>query len=116
MSNQRRRIGLTLAVVCLAATRAVTAGSQCPNLSGTYLIQGEDGQVQISIEQYKCGRIEIVRDSGYDGEVTPEKHVLKLDGKDQADTPWLGAGGLPSTSARFVGSELLVEVRIAGRG
>ena len=51
------------------------------------MIQFEDGQVHIAIDQHGCDRISIVRKSGYLGTLTSETHVLKLDGKEQKDSP-----------------------------
>ena len=87
-----------VAAISLAATNNATASPQCPNLSGDYIIQGEDGQVNIAIQQHECDRINIVRKSNYFGRITSEKHMLKLDGKDQQDSPWLG--GADSTRLR----------------
>ena len=78
------------------------------------MIQGEDGQVYITIDQHECDRISIVRKSNYLGTITSEKHLLKLDGKDQKDSPWLGSTEQYRTSAKFVGSELQVKARTVG--
>ena len=91
--------------------RALAASAQCPNLAGNYAIEGEDGKVYISIEQHACESVSIVRKSDYLGTITFEKHVLKLDGKVQNDSPWLGGSEQYRTSARFVGSALRVEAR-----
>ncbi len=104
-----------VAAISLAATNNATASPQCPNLSGDYIIQGEDGQVNIAIQQHECDRINIVRKSNYLGRITSEKHMLKLDGKDQQDSPWLGGTEQYTTSAKFVGSELRVKARTTNR-
>ena len=78
------------------------------------MIQGEDGQVRIAIDQHECDRSNIVRKSNYLGTITSEKHILKLDGKNQKDLPWLGSTEQYRTSARFVGSELRVKARTTG--
>ena len=75
------------------------------------MIQGEDGQVHIAIDQHDCNRISIVSKSNYLGTITSETHILKLDGKDQKDSPWFGSVEQYRTSAKFVGSELLVTAR-----
>src|SRR5437899_3347437 len=104
---KRTRLIAWLTAGCFLAvgTSTLAVGVQCPDLSGDYMIQGEDGQVHISITQYKCDRIVIVRKNGYLGTQTLEKHTLELDAKEHADTRWLGARRRPRTSARFVGSE-----------
>lgn len=103
-----------LLIILLAVASAAMASPECPNLSGNYMIQGEDGQVHIAIEQHECDRINIVRKSGYLGKITSETHILKLDGKDQKDLSWLGGREQYMTSAKFVGSELQIKARTAG--
>ena len=92
----------------------VSARSPCPNLSGKFMLQGEDGQVHISMIQHGCERITIIRQSGYLGHITTERHVLKIDGKAQKDSPWLGGLRQAMTAAKFVGSELQVEIQTPG--
>jgi hypothetical protein len=78
------------------------------------MLQGEDGQVHISMIQHGCERITIIRQSGYLGHITTERHVLKIDGKAQKDSPWLGGLRQAMTAAKFVGSELQVEIQTPG--
>lgn len=111
MPNRRQWVILVAMATSLTATRDATGSPKCPNLSGNYMIQGEDGQVHISIDQRRCDRITIVRKSGYLGKITFEKHTLNLDGIDQKDSPWLGGSEQFRTSARFVGSKLEVKAR-----
>jgi hypothetical protein len=92
----------------------VTPSVQCPSLSRKYVIQGEDGQVHISIEQQGCNRVTIARDSWYLGKLRSEKHVLQLDGIVRDDSAWLGSAGRHKTSAKFDGATLRVEVRVDG--
>jgi hypothetical protein len=77
------------------------------------VIQGEDGQVHISIEQQGCERATIVRESGYLGTITTEKHALKLDGTVQDDSPWWGSQDQYKSSAVFNGSALQIEAKTA---
>src|SRR5688572_29934827 len=82
--------------------QAATTPSKCPNLSGQYVIQGEDGQVGIIIEQQQCERITIVRRSGYLGKIRSETHRLTLDGKAHEDSKWFGGSdNCCETSAAF---------------
>lgn len=85
-----------------------------PESFGSYVSQGEDGQVHIAIDQHGCDRIEIVRRNNYLGTITSETHTLKLDGKEHKDSPWLGGAEQYRTSARFVGSELQLKARTNG--
>ena len=96
-------------------TEAVAATPKCLDVSGKYVIQGEDGQVHISILQERCDRATIRRDSGYLGKITSEEHVLKLDGTVQEDSPWLGSTDRYETSAKFNNSALQIEAR-TGKG
>ena len=93
-----------------SATEATTA-PRCPNLSGTYVIQGEDGQVHISVEQERCDRVTIRRETSYLGRITGEKHMLNLDGLFQEDQPWFGGTGGYKTLTMFNGSALHIQAR-----
>lgn len=99
----------------LAVAPVPNAGAQCPNLSGAYVLQGEDGQVHISIRQRGCESITIVRKTGYpDTPMVSETHALTLDGKTQPDAPWYGESARQvRTSAKFVRSELVIEAKAA---
>jgi hypothetical protein len=91
--------------------RQVPAGARCPNLTGEYVIQGEDGQVHISIQQERCDRLTIRRETGYLGTITGEKHVLILDGLFQDDPPWFGGTERYKTLAQFNDSTLHIQAR-----
>jgi hypothetical protein len=96
---------------CLSAKQQLAA--RCPNLSGHYMIQGEDGQVHIYVQQNACDRIVIERRTSYLGKITSEKHSLRLDGKPQVDMAWLGQPGKVETSAKFDGDVLRVVTKAA---
>jgi hypothetical protein len=75
--------------------------STCPDLSGRYVIQGEDGRVFVTIKQTRCERITIEwLISSYSG-TSRTTHVLALDGKFHTDTGWFGERGKQLTSAQF---------------
>ena len=116
MPNGQRLIALTATMLgLLTVAPALTAASRCPNLSGVYMLQGEDGQVHISIRQRKCDSVTIIRKSDYLGTTTSETHILTLDGKEQPDSPWYGHSPVQNiSSAKFVGSELVIDVKVAG--
>ena len=95
------------------ATEAVASTRECPDLSGKYMIQGEDGQVHIFIEQEHCDRVTIRRETGYLGTITAEKHVLKLDGTSQEDSSWFCGTERYKTSAKFSDSALQIQARMA---
>jgi hypothetical protein len=105
---------LVFAGLYLTLFPSVNASSLCPNLSGKFMIQGEDGQVHISIVQQGCERITIIRENSYLGDVTTERHILTIDGKAQPDSAWFGGLKQSKTSAKFVGSKLQLEVQTPG--
>ena len=105
---------LMLMVVCvpfgiLASQAAVAA--KCPALAGNYVLQGEDGQVHISIKQDQCKTITITRDTGYLGKVTSEVHTYRVDGTTQPDSGWYGGDEKYQGTARFTPTSLRIELR-----
>ena|SRR5438876_1160890 len=85
----------------LLLQQASTLQSTCPDLSGRYVEQGEDGRVYISIKQTRCETIEIDRvASSYLGS-SREIHVLRLDGKFHEDISWFGDREKQVTAATF---------------
>jgi hypothetical protein len=84
----------------------------CPDLSGRYVIQGEDGRVYVSIKQTRCERIEIEWLIHSYPETSRTTHLLVLDGKFRADTGWFG-GGKQLTSAQFRSNVLEIVARPA---
>jgi hypothetical protein len=100
-----------MVIAIASATDNASANAQCPNLSGKYVVQGEDGQVHLVIDQHECDRIHIVEKSNYLGTISTETHTLKLDGKEQKDSGWMGGTEEYRTSAKFVGSSLQIEAK-----
>jgi hypothetical protein len=65
--------------VSLALCLFAASASACPNLSGHYVLQGQDGRVRYAVRQQGCDRVEIDR---YLGEASAvETHVFIVDGK-----------------------------------
>ena len=114
MPNRQCLIALAATTLgLLTAAPALAAASRCPNLSGAYMLQGEDGQVHISIRQRKCDSVTIIRQNNYLGTIISETHILTLGGKTQPDSPWYGySPAQHTTSAKFVGSELVIDVKV----
>lgn len=75
-------------------------------------MQGEDGRVYYTINQHECDRITIVITNNYLGDLSTETHTLKLDGKEQKDSPWYGGPEQYRTSAKFINSKLQIKARI----
>ena len=90
--------------------QASSTPSTCPNLSGRYVIQGEDGQVFISIVQTRCARIVIEWNYGSPAGPGSSTHVLALDARFHADGGWFG-GGRQQTSAGFRSGKLEIVAR-----
>jgi hypothetical protein len=59
----------------------------CPDLSGKYVIQGEDGRVHITIVQTHCKRVAIEWNNN---PTADSKHTLPLDGRFRVDSGWFG--------------------------
>jgi len=68
---------LALVILCSSATEAL---SGCPDLSGKYYRQGEDGYVIFRIRQVECSSLEISDERNYLGKITITKLALKADG------------------------------------
>jgi len=89
---------------------ASVMGASCPELSGRYLLQGEDGQVELVIQQIGCQTVTVIRKASYLGKASIERHNLKIDGRFHPDTPWFGGKDKVRTSADFIGDALEITV------
>jgi hypothetical protein len=90
-----------------------TTSAPCPDLSGRYLIPGEDGAVTVIIEQMRCEKVTIQWNIRSEPDSSLSRHGLALTGKFQLDTDWFGASRLQLTAARFVADTLLLSTRPA---
>jgi hypothetical protein len=82
--------------ISLALCFFAVSASACPNLSGHYLLQGEDGAVRYTVRQRGCDRVEIDRVDTYLGkESVVETKVFIVDGKPHGKTGtinhWVGS-------------------------
>jgi hypothetical protein len=77
------------------------AKTECPDLSGKYVIQGEDGRVYVTIKQTRCEIITIEWLISVNGGTSRTTHVLPLDGRFHPDTGWFGERDKRLTSAQF---------------
>jgi hypothetical protein len=90
--------------VCLsfAPIGSTSAQATCRNLTGHYVLQGEDGQVDLWLRQSRCDRVIVRHSSRYNGQ-PPDVSV---------DTLFLNGGrtapGAKAKRARFVGDTLEV--------
>jgi hypothetical protein len=79
----------------------------CPDLTGRYVIQGEDGRVYLTIEQKRCAVVSIEWTTSYlSNKPRRSTHTLSLDGAFHRDRGWFGASEDQLTSAQFRGSAL----------
>ena len=73
---------MKLSLASFAFCLITASASACPNLSGHYTLEGEDGVTHYTVIQHGCGRVKINRTDTYVGEKSPvETQVLIVDGK-----------------------------------
>jgi hypothetical protein len=82
--------------ISLALCLFAASASACPNLSGHYVLQGQDGSVHYAVRQRGCDRAEIDRTSTYLVKTSAvETHVFIVDGKPHGKTGtinhWMGS-------------------------
>lgn len=69
-------------LISLVLYLSAASTSACPNLSGHYVLQGEDGIVRYTVNQRGCDRVEIRNTATYLGETSAvETQVFIVDGK-----------------------------------
>jgi len=81
--------------ISLALCLFAASASACPNLSGHYVLQGEDGRVHYAVRQRGCDRVELDRTDAYLGKTSAvETQVFIVDGKPHGKTGtinhWVG--------------------------
>jgi hypothetical protein len=94
----------------------LTGASVCPDLTGRYAFDTEDGPpVQVIVSQVACREITIVwREQSPDSARLDRTHRFRLDGRFRPDSGWFGASPR-LTAASFVGDTLNVPAaRIVG--
>jgi hypothetical protein len=97
---------MLLTIVLLLLQQPSASPRLCPDLSGHYVLQGEDGHVDVIIEQTGCERLALEWNIFSYPDTAPSRHVLRLDGRFHPDTGWFGSPGSQLTSARFIGDTL----------
>ena len=81
---------ILLALLPLGMAQGERQAPTCPDLSGNYTIQYEDGRISISVIQTGCESITISTRTICLGKGSTESHRLKLDGKLHEDSGWDG--------------------------
>lgn len=89
-------------VVLMSGGGPTAAQSACPDLTGRYVMQYQDGRVYVTISQVRCESMQIDTRSQYQYEpVVIGRHKLRLDGEFRQDTGWNG-----STSKQLTATKL----------
>jgi hypothetical protein len=91
-------------LVILTLIPSLAVADRCPDLSGKYMIQGEE-QVHLAIDQDECLQITIERSTSQSGKNVKEKRTFALDGVLHPGS-WNGAGENSKSSAKFVSGKL----------
>src|SRR5687767_12007985 len=99
----RQSISLSAAIVSFMTLLPSSALSQrpCADLSGRYVIQGEDGRVYVTIEQPRCDTVMIVWLTRSIYGTSRTRRHLKLDGRSRAAQGWFRQAGSFVTAAEF---------------
>lgn len=94
---------MKLCLVVFALCFTTASACACPNLSGHYVLQGEDGDVRYIVNQRGCDRVEIRSSATYLRESSRvETRVFIVDGKPH---------GKAGTINRWVGNRLQIGPR-----
>jgi len=89
-------------VVLMPQGGSTSAQAACPDLTGRYVMQYEDGRMYVTIAQVRCESLQIDTRSQYLHEpVVIGRHKLRLDGEFREDTGWNG-----STSKQLTATKL----------
>jgi hypothetical protein len=73
--------------IILAFCLIAASARACPNLSGHYVLQGEDGAAEYAVSQRGCDRVEIDRTATYLGKTSAvETQVFIVVGKPHGKT------------------------------
>ena len=98
----RSLVASTVFLVLISGGGPTAAQSACPNLTGRYVMQYQDGRVYVTISQVRCESMQIDTRSQYQYEpVVIGRHKLRLDGEFRQDTGWNG-----STSKQLTATKL----------
>ena len=85
---------------------AVLFAPECPNLTGRYRLNGEDGYVAITITQPNCQSITIDWMIYSYRDTTPGTHTLEVDGRFRRKQQWFGRTDSTWIAASWRGEHL----------
>lgn len=97
-------VGTVLLVLMLLIPSAGSTSAQaaCPDLTGRYVMQYEDGRVHVTIVQVRCESLQLDTRSQYLHEpVVIGRHKLRLDGQFREDTGWNGSMSKQLTATKL---------------
>ena len=96
-------IGLALSLTLLAPARA-----PCPDLSGHFVVQGEDGRVQVRVVQWRCDSVAISYEIHSAGDSSNTHHRFRVDNRPRLDPGWFGDPRRRKTTAAFRADTLVL--------
>ena len=95
-------LAISVLLVLMPEGGSSSAQAACPDLTGRYVMQYEDGRMHVTIAQVRCESMQIDTRSQYLHEpVVIGRHKLRLDGEFRDDTGWNG-----STSKQLTATNL----------
>jgi hypothetical protein len=89
---------MLLTLLVLLSSGAVSS-TRCPDLSGRYVLHGEDNRVYMTITQTRCARITIAWKIVEQRATSTSVHTIYLDGKFHRGGGLAGASSTPATLA-----------------
>ena len=93
---------------------STSAQAACPDLTGRYVMQYEDGRMYVTIAQVRCESLQIDTRSQYLHEpVVIGRHKLRLDGEFRADTGWNGSTSKQLTATKLRDGILEIDTKPA---
>ena len=93
---------ISVLLVLMPEGGSSSAQAACPDLTGRYVMQYENGRMHVTIAQVRCESMQIDTRSQYLHEpVVIGRHKLRLDGEFRDDTGWNGSTSKQLTSTKL---------------
>ena len=77
-------------LLLLASILSTNPRPSCPDFSGHYVMQAEDGRIYLTVMQTGCERIAINWNNYLHADTASALHILQLDGRFRPDFGWFG--------------------------
>src|SRR5262245_26663295 len=87
------------------------AGAECPDLSGRFRLNGEDGYVAISVVQSTCEALSIEWNMYSHPDTVRGKHEVRADGTPRRVRQWFGGSDSMFVIAEWRGQHLEIRAR-----